>query len=442
MTVQSFKHAVEKLQQQIGKLDESHERAAQDAQYLSDMNNWLLVHATNYMPKTNKNGARYILPTSAATDYKFVRNTIHTTMNHIVTSHGGGDWSGQPYIILMPYNDTVAKNGNPANVNMIDTFFSVAPDRGLVLPDTAHIVMADNDLPDGTLFETRGNTTVYKQMDFTPAEREQIIPFLKENDARDYQMLSQGRLDIRDTTNQVNVQQMIDRLDARGKKLYESARDKNAFVRGLLQADADAILGQYMRNLATSAAAEKMGYKILTHYNSSAAQTAFDNVVVKNNLCNGIHDASLQHTVEMSARRWRVIFSEPKFHDDPAIFTAKSLDELYDKITQNINEPEIGVAITALLTNQRPDFFPLLSSKALNAYNLNPWVKTPLKTIGDEDKNLEDSLRKYCAKKTLEFERWRQKLQSMPGYDAFIQKLAQVEPNIHSIAFNGSGRID
>jgi len=45
--------------------------------YMQDMNNWLCVHATKYMPKRNSDDKLNIQTTAMAEGYTFPRQTVH-----------------------------------------------------------------------------------------------------------------------------------------------------------------------------------------------------------------------------------------------------------------------------------------------------------------------------------------------------------------------------
>lgn len=67
-----------------------------------------LVHLDDYAPAGNR-----ILSAKEALTVDGVaatRNSVHFTLNHPVNAHRYGDWSGQKYVILMPYNATKAAN--------------------------------------------------------------------------------------------------------------------------------------------------------------------------------------------------------------------------------------------------------------------------------------------------------------------------------------------
>ena len=139
--------------------------------YMSDINNWVCVHATYYMPRKNQNGQLYIPTTAMATNYEFPRATIHVTLNQVVCSHMYGNWDDAPFVILAPYNSVVEINGTPQQVATEDTWFIPNPDTGLVLPDNAFIVMPNDDL----LFSIGEKVATYKTYNFTDAEKEMIL---------------------------------------------------------------------------------------------------------------------------------------------------------------------------------------------------------------------------------------------------------------------------
>ena len=141
--------------------------------YMSDVKNWVCVHATKYEPKVNLNGERYIETTGMATDYKLPRASVHVTLNQVVVSHMAGNWDKTPFVVLAPYNELVSKNVNPQSVSVNDTWFIPNPDTGLVLPDNAFIVKpAQNG---DKLYEIGKNSAVYKTSNYTEDEVKQIL---------------------------------------------------------------------------------------------------------------------------------------------------------------------------------------------------------------------------------------------------------------------------
>ena len=142
--------------------------------YVSDMKNWLCVHATNYMPRRDKDGQLSVQTTGMATEYKYPRATVHFTINQIVSSNMGGNWDATPIVVLAPYNDIVKKNTNPQMVASEDTFFIPNPDTGLILPENTHIIRPNND----TLFQIGDKISTYKTDNFTDEETEMILSFV------------------------------------------------------------------------------------------------------------------------------------------------------------------------------------------------------------------------------------------------------------------------
>lgn len=141
--------------------------------YMSDVKNWVCVHATKYEPKVNLNGERYIETTGMATDYKLPRASVHVTLNQVVTSHMAGNWDKTPFVVLAPYNELVSKNVNPQSVSVDDTWFIPNPDTGLMLPDNTFIVKpAQNG---DKLYEIGKNSAVYKTSNYTEDEVKQIL---------------------------------------------------------------------------------------------------------------------------------------------------------------------------------------------------------------------------------------------------------------------------
>ena len=84
-------------------------------------------------------------------------------MNHVVGSHGYGNWDATPFVLLAPYNSLVKLNDNPAEVSATDTYWSVDPDVGFRLPENTYIVKPSNDV----LFHIGENIATYKTDNFT-----------------------------------------------------------------------------------------------------------------------------------------------------------------------------------------------------------------------------------------------------------------------------------
>ena len=64
------------------------------------------------------------------------RWTKHFTLNHIVSSHSAGSWSGNKYVYLTPGKEMIKVNGTPANLYAIDTYWN----KSIVLTDNTVIL--------------------------------------------------------------------------------------------------------------------------------------------------------------------------------------------------------------------------------------------------------------------------------------------------------------
>ena len=158
-----FENAVKKLSDENSEIE-----------YMSNPDNWLVVHTTKYMPEKLKNGQMAIKTTAMATDFEIPRATVHTTLNHIVVGTVGfGSWTDTPYVILAPYKDVVKQNGNPLQLSVFDTFFAPDIKTGLVLPIGTRLVRP-GDVSWGELYEIKGNETLYKMDGFTPQQKQFI----------------------------------------------------------------------------------------------------------------------------------------------------------------------------------------------------------------------------------------------------------------------------
>ena len=73
-------------------------------------------------------------------DAHHARWTKHYTLNHVVTGHMSGNWTGQKYIYLTPGDEMIKVNGKPASLYSIDTYW----DKSIVLTDNTVILFNPN----------------------------------------------------------------------------------------------------------------------------------------------------------------------------------------------------------------------------------------------------------------------------------------------------------
>lgn len=224
---------ISKFKQAIGSIQE----IIAVEELLSDPAKQCFVHATNYMPLQHKNGSFFIPSTAMATNFKIPRATVHATLNWIVSGHAGGSWDDSEIVILAPYNDVVAKNGNPVGFDPTDTYWSTNPDYGLVLPENAHIVRPSNDV----LFSIGEHESTYKRDNYTKEEIDIILDMMPKRMRREYEMYQNGDLEEWDIETELSK-------DERIKKLYDSSSDKRAFLRGLFEERRFNMLSQVLRD--------------------------------------------------------------------------------------------------------------------------------------------------------------------------------------------------
>ncbi len=413
MSLKNFQDAVTRL-----KTNRTAEES--EGQYMSDINHYVSVHVTQYMPRKNEKGEYYIPSTAMATDYQYARNTVHTTLNHAVQPvFGGGDWENMPYVILAPFKDMIATNGKPAMTCLVDTYFSVSPDRGLVLPPSTHIIRPAYDLPDGKLFEIRGNETVYKQIDYTDAEIELLKSHLSPRQIKQYDNYLNGC--VTDTwTNEAHIAAELEKLGESGRKLYDAAKDKTAFLRGLFENSRDAVLGQLVRDIATRATMEQMGYRYIDHtYEYDTPSEAVEKTALSHGMdattTNKAHSNSLYSTMEDYVYE---INSALEFFANKNT----SFDAMLTRLSDTTLQSYLQIR-NALLSTDKPKFYAVFQHVLNNLSTRLPEFK-PYKTIADFDANLDKTIQRYCAQREQEFQKLRTELKQRPGYDQFIQRLA------------------
>ena len=134
-----------------------------------------MVHVTSFMPK--KVGDHWeIQSTSKATDYLYVRNTIHFTVGHHVASHMWGNWDEKGIMIVAPLKGMIDNNGIPLGMGAQDTWFETTPDHDLQMPQGTHIFRpATPDEKFDGLAKTEGDVTIYKTSGFTPEDKKDFL---------------------------------------------------------------------------------------------------------------------------------------------------------------------------------------------------------------------------------------------------------------------------
>lgn len=395
-------------------------RGQNDETYMEDPSHWLLVHATKYTPKQNTAGQYYIPTTAMVTDFKIPRGTIHTTLNHIVYSHGQGNWDEIGTLVLAPYNSTAELNGNPLEISYADTYFAPNPDTGLILPPQTRIVTTTSNLPEGTLYEIRGNTTVYKSTDYTPAETETILTIVRDvwkrsfDDYIKYDKWSRGELEDWELTQLLEYS-----WDKRIKQMYNKAKDKKAFIRGLYAYSREELLSQYVREIAARATAEQMGYRFIqeVYENSDTANTiekTAEKLGIQGNSSDKGHFNSISSKIEDQFFTFGNQLEHLKQH-------SKNLDELYNFIAQESRHSNFYTKIVCAIINDTE--LPLYQ-QIQNNIKQDYYKKE--NSIAEYSKNLDIVAQRWAPKANQELKEFRQTLQKMPGYDKFVTRLREL----------------
>ncbi|MCH7492680.1 hypothetical protein IID19_03790 [Patescibacteria group bacterium] len=116
------------------------------------------VHTTGYRPK--KHGSGYSMEsTFDGSKGDMLRNTVHFSMNHHVTSHMSGNWDHSPYVVLSPFSKMIEANGKPANINTVDTYFEQNPNQPVILPEGTFLV-GPGAVESGELFKIEKDGSV------------------------------------------------------------------------------------------------------------------------------------------------------------------------------------------------------------------------------------------------------------------------------------------
>ena len=292
-----------------------------NVRYVADMKNWVCVHLTKYEPRPNKNGDLCIRTTAMATDYTLPRSSVHVTLNQIVGNVMGGNWDEADIAVLAPYQEIVKKNGNPQEIAAQDTYFIPNPDTGLVLPESAFIVKPNAD--NNKLFEITAKGATYKTDSYTPEEIEMILS-LSPRDKQKYEEYASGNI----------PDYLIDQMsyyDKRIKTLFDLAKDKQAFKRGLFEEVRFNILNRILRDAVIQMSLEKMGYRyVLAHediVSGKFAQIAEENGI-RGNSGNKGHSFSLEHNLEIHGCALSKV---------PDILKSKNAQEIYEYISQERN---------------------------------------------------------------------------------------------------------
>lgn len=384
-------------------------------EYMSSMDNWLLVHATKYMPLKNKAGQMYIPTRAMVTDFEIPRGTVHFTLNHVVGNHGLNSWDDASIVVLTPFNQTKEINGAPAEVALNDTYFFPEIEQGVILPEGTRIIRPASDLPKGKLFEVRGNETVYRTADFTEEDEKLLIEKMPWYMSKQYQTWVTGDMP------EDAIQSALNTLDERGKKMYAAAKDKKAFLRGLMETARQEALAQTARQVAVEATANAMGYRCIEDTAEFSKTTMMVEDTARKAGMNGNssdkgHFNSIYKVVENVWHRFDlammggIAWGKGMKHVAESDDTLESLYKYFDEISENSS---LDMYVDSIIHDTPVDFHKRLKEILMEE-----------KLVADE--KLQALFDKWAKRANQEFRAFCDSLKTKPGYDNFVKKLRKM----------------
>ena len=452
--VDYYKRAIEKL------------GIVNDTEYMSTMDNWCIVHATKYLPRQNSDNTMYIPSTAMATNYEDVRSTVHVALNHVVQSHGAGSWDDTPIIVLVPYNDVVKQNGNPVEIAGTDTYWSVDPDRGLVLPDTAYVVKPDNN---GPLYNIDEHSATYKRDNYTEDEVAFIESRLNSDDFDKYMKYKNSEF----TDGEIKDEFLRDK---RVKHLYDTAKDKKAFLRGLFEEARFDVLSKCLRDMVTKEVMQNLGFEYIDSIkDASETSRIIADVAKKHDIAfdvsNKGHSVSLYSDMEnQHFVITRILYGV--FSWDVGLLKTTDLNVVYDTIAEyGLNNSVISAIVANIIDNKPIDFDKMYQdcyanilrngldtaqnelasyeiqigkyidgafsgldddSKNREINKLNGFIDDCNKfiehwsgknTIAEYDNNLAKTLHRHCDVLSGKYNKWHEQIVNKPEYSVLVQKL-------------------
>jgi hypothetical protein len=354
---------------------------------------------------------------------------VHTTLNHVVEDHGYNGWSDCPYVVFAPYDAITAKNGEPVGMSLVDTYFSTGVDGGLVFPKESAYLVHPCKTTDTKLYNVGEKEATYKAHDFTVEEINAILSMVPPKVRAEYDRLSAGDLDDGEIRNALGT-------DIRAKQMYEKAKDKKAFLRGLMADKRDEILAKYLRDFVTRKAMESKG---MVYINDALAcsndrkkvDKAVRDVAVdkKINAAGDSHARSF-YGVDGIQNTWYELQQKVNY-----VISEKNMDKLFEYALQN---PEIAYIIAynnfQYMDNQYKYFengfkrykkkkkSELSSVDAIESYQ-GIYKSLQCKNIKQFDPKLADVLKKQIATLTQKLKDWRKGMEQNPKFQKLIRKL-------------------
>ena len=405
---------------------------------MSNPANWLAVHCTKYMPRRLPDGRLAVPTTAMATNFDLPRATVHVTLNHPVQGHSGGSWNDMQFVILAPYSDLVQANGNPLQVSLFDTYFAPDVKTGLVLPADAHIVRP-GDVADGALYKIQGNETIYKIDGFTQDDIQKILPHMSDGQRYEYDKLARDEIPEWEIKDMLMRAGQTERKTTTARKttvqkMYDGARDKNAFIRGMMRDGQNAILANVVRDMAVISTTEKMGYHCVRDVEDGglvarSAARAAQNIGLYGVANNKGHSSSVEHAIEEMSVDIKLVFDGDGVLDNNLISKSGDLNSLYDYINSALNHrgmrSQILDDVVRDLTGAAPIDFHKYFDREVDEFNPE-YKHSDAKNMAEYNKNISITVDNWLKKFVAQYNKWRDELKNKPGYEQFIARLRQM----------------
>ncbi len=413
--LEDFQAAIAKLKEADSQVKE---QTIQDSQIMSEVKNWVCVHATRYMPPRNPDGMMFIPTTAMVTNYAIPRTTIHVTLNHVVESHNAGAWEDCPYVIFAPYTEIVEKNVNPSCVSLFDTYFVPDSDHGLLLPPSAYIVQPSEK----EFYEIGEHMATYKRGNYTKQEVEFILSLMPSEIQQKYKQFTEYTLDNSYTFYffDINIPDDNQRHKILSTK-YKQQMDKYG----------EDLLSSYLRNYVVRLAMESKGFSyVAPNYTvSNSACNAVKDFGISTNVDEKSHFGSIERAMEdaWSAMRSQTItvLTERKISELYDLFVTKPYtewldEELYEESDKSL--PKIHLDVLDAIVNNAPMHY----YKTYSDIFASKTQDENIKTIAEYSPNLDIALRKNSQILETEFQNAVQILKQNPQYPKFERLVKKV----------------
>ena len=385
---EEFRAAVEKLESK-SITDE------QFMEYMSDTSHWCFVRATDVLPERLPDGRYAMQSQMQGNNFSKSRATVHMTLNHVVkpVSMGMGNWDDKPYVFIVPFDDMVKIHGNPECLATVDSFYIPDPDKELVLPESTYLVQPSYDGDD--LYTIGEHEATYKVDHFTDKEIEIILSMATPLERDEYSRLMAGDLtdgEIRDHV--LN--------NEKAKIAYESAKDKKAFLRGIVEEDRLVILTKILRNNVVKLVMDKQNFKYIENEQDL---DRLANIVQKFAQQNGIrtegHSGTVSYVLECMGRESISILDDLEKCGTDIDKIVKCIKSRKGHVMDGLGAEQWENIELYLVAGHPVDFYSIYEFLLGNQYS---YLNT--ESIAQYNPNLARAYKKFCDKLTARYIKW------------------------------------